>query len=162
MQCMILAFEGLFPGKDDAIIKRHLFRLSEWHALAKLRVHSDESLNQLDLALKKLAAEIRRFQKSTCDAFKTHELPSEVAARHRRQEGLIRTGGPMTSTSSTTRPKSFNILTYKFHALGDYSRSIRMFGTTDSYTTQTVSGCRCAIVEKRYMMVIPRVNLLTI
>ena len=56
---MILAFEGLFPGKDDAIIKRHLFRLSEWHALAKLRVHSDESLNQLDLALKKLAAEIR-------------------------------------------------------------------------------------------------------
>ena len=59
MQCMILAFEGLFPGKDDAIIKRHLFRLSELHALAKLRVHSDESLNQLDLALKKLAAEIR-------------------------------------------------------------------------------------------------------
>ena len=80
MQCAIPAFEGLFPSKDDAIIKRLLFHLSEWHALAKLQVHSDESLNQLDLALKKLAAEIRRFQKSTCNAFKTHELPSEVAA----------------------------------------------------------------------------------
>ncbi|KIM61801.1 hypothetical protein SCLCIDRAFT_25468 [Scleroderma citrinum Foug A] len=87
--------------------------------------------------LQKLAAEIWQFQKSTCDAFKTHKLPSEVAAQHRWQEGLIRTGGPTSSTSSTACPKSFNILTYKFHALGDYSRSIQMFGTTDSYTTQT-------------------------
>ena len=80
LQCSIPAFEGLFPGKDDAIIKRLLFRLSEWHALAKLQMHLDESLNQLDVALKKLAAEIRQFQQSTCNAFKTHELPSEVAA----------------------------------------------------------------------------------
>ena len=162
LQCSIPAFEGLFPGKDDAIIKRLLFRLSEWHALAKLRMHSDESLDQLDIALKKLAAEIRQFQQSTCNAFKTHELPSEVAARHRRQEGQIRSSGPATSTSSTARPKSFSILTYKFHALGDYSRSIWMFSTTDSYTTQIVSRCQCAITEKRYMVMISRVNLLII
>ena len=162
VQCSIPAFDGLFPEKDDAIIEKLLFCLSEWHALAKLRMHSDESLNKLDLALKKLAAEIHRFQKRTCDAFKTQELPSEVAARHRRQESQIKSGGPTSSTSSTARPKSFNILTYKFHALGDYSSSIRMFGTTDSYTTQTVSGCQCAITEGRYMMVIPRVNLLTV
>ena len=45
--------------KHDALIKTLLFRLSEWHALAKLRMHSDDSLARLDQALKKLAAEIR-------------------------------------------------------------------------------------------------------
>ncbi|KIO10577.1 hypothetical protein M404DRAFT_129317, partial [Pisolithus tinctorius Marx 270] len=127
LQCSILAFESLFPTKDDAIVKTLLFRLAEWHALAKLRMHSDDSLAWLNQALKKLATEIRKFQQNTCKAFKTCELPGEAAARHR-------------SSSSTACPKSFNVLTYKFHALGDYMRTIQMFGTTDSYTTQTVSG----------------------
>ena len=162
MQCSILAFDGLFPRKDNAIIKKLLFHLSEWHALAKLWMHSDESLDWLNLVLKKLAAEIQWFQWGTCNTFKTHELPSEVTARHRQQEHQIRSGGPTTSMSSTAHPKSFNILTYKFHALGDYSRSTQMFSTTDSYTTQIVSGCQSAVAQKRYMMVIPRVNLLTI
>jgi hypothetical protein len=34
--------------------------------------------------------------------------------------------------------KQFNLNTYKFHALGDYVSMIRMFGTTDSFTTQVV------------------------
>jgi hypothetical protein len=38
------------------------------------------------------------------------------------------------------RRKKFNMATYKFHALGDYVQTIRMFGTTDSYSTQTVSS----------------------
>ena len=139
VQCLIPAFEGLFPAKHDALVKTLLFRLSEWHALAKLRMHSDDSLARLDQALKKLAAEIRRFQRKTCDEFKTYELPSEVAARYRRQQAQAGPSGPAKPTS-TARLISFNVHTYKFHALGDYSRSIRMFGTTDSYTTQTVSG----------------------
>ncbi|KIK10901.1 hypothetical protein PISMIDRAFT_19979, partial [Pisolithus microcarpus 441] len=128
---------GLLPAEHNAIVKTLLFRLSEWHALAKLRIHSDDSLARLDEALKRLAAEIRRFQRTTCDAFKTHELPSEVAARHRRQQAQSKSEFPKKPASSAARPKSFNILTYKFHALGDYTRSIRMFGSTDSYTTQT-------------------------
>jgi hypothetical protein len=36
--------------------------------------------------------------------------------------------------------KTLNIFTYKFHALGDYVRSIRVFGTTDSYSTQLVNS----------------------
>ena len=82
-QCSIPAFEGLFPAKDDAIIKTLLFHLSEWHALAKLWMHSDDSLAQLNQALKRLAAKIQRFKRTTCDAFKTHELPSEAAAQYR-------------------------------------------------------------------------------
>ena len=125
--------------KHDALNKMLLFRLSEWHALAKLRMHSDDSLARLDQALKKLAAEIRRFQRKTCDEFKTYELPNEAAARYRQQQTQTGPSGLAKSTS-TARLISFNVHTYKFHALGDYSRSIRMFGTTDSYTTQTVSG----------------------
>jgi hypothetical protein len=39
---------------------------------------------------------------------------------------------------SHRRPKCFNLQTYKFHALGDYTNHIRRFGTTDSYTTEIV------------------------
>jgi hypothetical protein len=41
-------------------------------------------------------------------------------------------------SSSGRQPKQFNLNTYKYHALGDYSNTIRRFGTTDSYSTQTV------------------------
>ncbi|KAF8474549.1 hypothetical protein JB92DRAFT_2770763, partial [Gautieria morchelliformis] len=34
------------------------------------------------------------------------------------------------------KPKTLNLLTYKFHALGDYILTIRWFRTTDSYSTQ--------------------------
>jgi len=138
-QCSIPAFEGLFPSNHDTIIRVLLFRLCEWHALAKLRLHSDDSLALLDEALKKLSAQIQRFQKRTCEIFKTYELPSEAAARQRRQQAQAESGRQVKSTSSTVHLKRFNTLTYKFHALGDYTRTIRMFGTTDSYTTQIVS-----------------------
>lgn len=36
------------------------------------------------------------------------------------------------------RDKTWNINTPKFHALGDYPAYIRLFGTTDSYSTQLV------------------------
>lgn len=34
--------------------------------------------------------------------------------------------------------KSFNLNTYKIHALGDYTATIRKYGTTDSYSTELV------------------------
>jgi hypothetical protein len=34
---------------------------------------------------------------------------------------------------------SMSLLTYKFHALGDYAQTIRECGTTDSYNSQTVN-----------------------
>lgn len=37
------------------------------------------------------------------------------------------------------RRRTFNMNTVKAHFLGDYGRTIRLFGTTDSYSTQTVS-----------------------
>ena len=139
-------FEGLFPPGHDAEIQILLFRLAQWHALAKLRLHTDHSLNLLNEASRLLGDQLRKFRDFTCAAFKTMELPSETAARRRRKEHSLGTtmstpsGSLTTSTPSAAQPKAFNLTTYKFHALGDYVHSIRLFGTTDSYTTQLVSS----------------------
>jgi hypothetical protein len=154
-----------------------LYRLAEWHALAKLRMHTDSTLTRMDSVTTQLGHELRTFSDSTCATFQTVELPKEAAARIRRRaraqtkkgaESSASVAPPPTSTSdgimalsptlepsgmpepttavtNTALPakerkkKKFNISTYKFHALGDYVRTIRMFGTTDSYSTQTVS-----------------------
>ena len=36
--------------------------------------------------------------------------------------------------------KHFNLNTYKIHSLGDYTATIRKYGTTDSYSTELVSS----------------------
>jgi hypothetical protein len=144
-QCAIPAFEGLFPKEHDNGIRLLLFRLAEWHALAKLRLHTDDSLDKLDEALNALGKQLRRFQQFTCSAFQTMELPREVAARQRRQDADFHSTN-QEAKASGARLKTFNLLTYKLHALGDYTASIRFFGTTDSYTTQIVRVSCSAIL----------------
>lgn len=46
---------------------------------------------------------------------------------------------PTTNKRSTRRRKILNINTYKYHSLGDYAATIRRIGTTDSYSTESVS-----------------------
>ncbi|KAF8835227.1 hypothetical protein BDN67DRAFT_1015721 [Paxillus ammoniavirescens] len=135
LQCAIPAFEGLFPPGHDNIIRVLLFWLAEWHALAKLRLHSDDSLDLLDEATKSLGKQLRKFQEYTCSKFKTTELPAEAAAWRRRSEGRMQSETQAASNAGV-RLKYFNLLTYKLHALRDYVNMIRTFGTTDSYTTQ--------------------------
>ena len=100
-----------------------LFRLAQWHALAKLRLHTEHSLNHLDEASRLLGHQLRKFRDFTCSAFKTMELSSEASARSRRRENkLTLAGSTSASAAATTAPreKSFNLATYKLHALGDY------------------------------------------
>jgi hypothetical protein len=54
--------------------------------------------------------------------------------------------GSLTSRKATQpkipagrRKKTFNLNTYKAHALRDYVETIRRYGTTDSYSTEPVS-----------------------
>jgi len=122
-------------------VRTLLFRLAQWHALAKLRLHTEHSLNHLDKASRLLGHQLRKFRDFTCSAFKTMELSSEASARSRQRENkLTLAGSTSASAAATTAPreKSFNLTTYKLHALGDYVRTIHLFGTTDSYTTQLV------------------------
>jgi hypothetical protein len=66
-------------------------------------------------------------------------------ARRRRDEQLsVREppqGRPATRTSASDgrRRKKFHLQLYKYHSLGDYSNTIRRFGTVDSYSTEPVS-----------------------
>lgn len=61
-----------------------LFALAHWHALAKLRQHTDLSLVILESATVQLGALLRNFQATTCAAYDTRELKRETAARMRQ------------------------------------------------------------------------------
>lgn len=109
------------------MLLRLLYKAAEWHALAKLRMHSDSTLDLLEATTREFGRLMRQFRDETSDKFDTMELPREARA----QRGEAR--------SSKKKKKSLNLNTYKFHALGDYVATIRLFGTTDSYSTQVVS-----------------------
>lgn len=168
-----------------------LYRTAEWHALAKLRMHSDSTLLLLEELTTEFGQLIRQFRDLTCNQFKTVELSRETAARQRRgakqqpaaSSKLTPASNPnvgipssMTSSMSSDnvtasaplhsgtgiplvtpstnhsqgqpsgpsprgKEKGLNLFTVKLHFLGDYVRHIRLFGTTDSYSTQLVCEC---------------------
>lgn len=125
-----------------------LYRLAEWHALAKLRMHTEHTLQALETLTTTLGREMRRFRDETLKAFNCQELPKETTTRQRRRKRAKAKNAENQTTSSkgkshkepplAPKKKCLNIFTYKFHALGDYVRTIRLFGTTDSYSTQIV------------------------
>jgi hypothetical protein len=63
-----------------------LYRLAEWHALAKLRMHTDTTLGFLDSVTTILGQELRRFRRTVCSAYATRDLPKEHAARQRKKQ----------------------------------------------------------------------------
>lgn len=141
--------------------------MAHWHALAKLRLHTDETLDSFDQVTCTLGEKLRKFVAKTCAAYQTEELPKEKSARMRRQKArttgtghqhqgehisasLGNTSGeqPLPEGEAITmaahkpqikKDKVFNLNTYKTHALGDYATTIRQNGTTDSYSTEPVS-----------------------
>ena len=166
-----------------------LYWTAEWHALAKLRMHSDSTLLLLEELMTEFGQLIWQFHDLTCAQFKTVELPQETAARkwrHAKQHSATLSAVPNSSSTSacasnpnidlascnitasapqpaatTSLPlpavttsnlsqgqppvpspqgkkKGLNLFTVKLHFLGDYIWHIRLFGTTDSYSTQLV------------------------
>jgi hypothetical protein len=122
-----------------------LFTLAAWHGYAKLRIpsHTETTLGFLESSTTALGQILRQFVNATCTAFRTQELPRETAARGRRKAAMAaKTAKPPPSTSTTkkssAKSKSFNLHTYKLHALADYAKTIRLFGTTDNYNSQVV------------------------
>lgn len=135
-------------------------------------MHTDQTLDIFDETTVQIGAQFRAFNNKTCPAFDTRELPRETRSRQCRQakkaaanQRSITAAGATVSTTedaatsqtplshpstsaiaSTTRrgprQKKFNLHTYKHHSLGDYPKTIRQYGTTDSYSTEPVShGC---------------------
>jgi hypothetical protein len=83
LQCSIPAFEGLLDGQHDRRLMKLLYRMSEWHALAKLRMHTEDSLVLMEEITKELGQLLRQFRQLTCSQFCTVELPREADARLR-------------------------------------------------------------------------------
>ena len=166
-QVAIPVFEGLLPEPHNTHVLELLFNLAHWHGLSKLCMHTDNTLGIFSQVTTSLGDSVRGFEEKTCALFKTRELEREWVARQRRQENAttaepMPAAAPSNSTrkpkpkveaatksgtgpkpaapgNSARKPKLLNMKTYKYHALGDYVATIRQFGTTDSYSTQSVS-----------------------
>ena len=138
-------FDGLPPEPHNTCVLKLLFELAHWHGLAKLRMHTDPTLDILSHVTTSVGNSLRTFEEKTCAAFETRELEREWAARQQRQEKSAARGASESkrptapSSSKPQRQKGLNLMTYKYHALGNYADTIRRFGTTDSYSTQPVS-----------------------
>ncbi len=115
-----------------------LYRTAEWHAFAKLRLHTDSTLRHLEKLTTELGMLMREFRDTTQSSFTTFELPKEKGARQRNQTSNPRKANTAASGGSL-KVKELNLFTYKWHALGDYVRTIRLFGGTDGFSTQVVS-----------------------
>src|SRR6267378_3120927 len=119
-------FDGLFCEEDNRSVIDLLFLLATWHAYAKLGLHTDSTLHMFEQVGTALCQALRHFATVTCLRYKTRELPQETNAR-------------VTQQRSQGKVKRFNLNTYKIHCIPDYPNAIRRYGTTDSYSTQTVS-----------------------
>lgn len=165
-QCIIPVFEGLFPQEHkhhEKAILDTLFLLATWHAYAKLRLHTEDTLRSFEDLTKPLGEKLRLFAGKITEDFVVKELPKETAAKARRTAANLKqkttkgkgpaktapvkksTKGKQIAKKSTKGKKpekktiTMSLLTYKFHALGDYAQTIREHGTTDSYNSQTVN-----------------------
>ncbi|KIJ60703.1 hypothetical protein HYDPIDRAFT_98197, partial [Hydnomerulius pinastri MD-312] len=144
LQCAIPVFEDLVPDPHNTRILQLLYLLAEWHGFAKLHMHTDDTLKILDSLTIHLGSALRTFKAETCPEFATKELKREMESRKRREarDGALK-GCPANSNAgqatAARRPKTLNLKTYKLHALGDYALQIRRFGTTDSFSTQTLA-----------------------
>jgi hypothetical protein len=135
------------------------------HAYAKLRLHTDDTLESFEQLTAPLGEKLRLFAGKITQDFVVHELPKETAAKARRTAATLKqkiTKGkepakkaPVKKSTKGKQPAkkgkgpekktiSMSLLTYKLHALGDYAQTIRQYGTTDSYSSQTVSILLCS------------------
>jgi len=136
-----------------------LYRIAEWHAFAKLRLHTESTLQFLERRTTELGQLTRKFRDATQSAFATFELPKETEARKRRQNSGK---GKEKAAAGGKKSKILNLFTYKWHALGDYVSAIRLFGSTDGFSTQVVSNFFPMYWISSYSHILfRRVNLLT-
>ena len=114
-----------------------LYKTAEWHAFAKLRLHTETTLGLFEVVTKEFGRLMRQFRDKTSNAFNTIELPHRVDACKGDSHG----------------PKTLNLNTYKFHVLADYVVTIRLFGTTDSYSTLLVSLSHIVSINTKHLLV---------
>lgn len=121
------------------VIDEMLWYFSVWHALGKLRLHSDITAQIFEAVTRKLGQCVRRFQRESA-YLDTRELPKEEAARGRREAALAAAKGTSKPgrVSTEKKRKTLNLSTVKWHSLAHYVYDILRLGPTDIYSTQAV------------------------
>ena len=145
-QCAIPVFDGLLPMKYDTILQKLLFEMATWHGLAKLRLHTDTTIRNLETSSTRLCDLLRKFKMEVCSAFNTQDLPSEEAARGRRQAAMAQKTAEAQKVArqsqvplgSKAKSRTFNMETYKLHSLPDVPAAIRAFGVSENTSTKNV------------------------
>jgi len=158
LQCALPVFEGLLhTQQDNTLLRTLLFDLTMWHAYAKLRLHTDTTLNDFKTLTSTLGRSVHIFIKEVCTQYNTTNLLYEMATHGRRAAAMATHGkraAPVMAKKSdsarasykkkkktrTSKRKQLNLSTYKYHALGDYPNQIAQFGGTDNASTQMVRG----------------------
>ncbi|KIJ15688.1 hypothetical protein PAXINDRAFT_76372 [Paxillus involutus ATCC 200175] len=80
VQCSIPVFAGLLPDPHNVQVLCLLFVLCHWHGLAKLYVHTDETLQIFEMVTKDLGNCICSFVSDACPSFPSKELACEAEA----------------------------------------------------------------------------------
>ena len=80
-QCAIPAFEDLLGDSHNKHLLKLLYWTVEWHGFAKLRLHTQATLDHLELLTKEYSHLMRNFCNLTCSQFETKELQWEVNAQ---------------------------------------------------------------------------------
>ena len=104
-------------------------------------------MRDLENSTTRLGELLRSFQSDVCPAYQTFDLPAEEAARVRRKAAATKKteetidqpkGKQKAMESGSKKLRTFNLNTYKIHALGSYAEAIRLYGSPDNYNSQTV------------------------
>ncbi|KAJ7140771.1 hypothetical protein C8R44DRAFT_726491 [Mycena epipterygia] len=82
LQTIIPVIEGLLHKPYNSMVLTMLFRLAEWHALAKLRMHTVDTAARFDKSTVVIGRELQAFPDVTRDKFETKELPGVEVPHH--------------------------------------------------------------------------------
>ncbi|KLO04861.1 hypothetical protein SCHPADRAFT_840114 [Schizopora paradoxa] len=153
--CIIPCFEGLLDEPDNSIILNMLYTMCQFHSIAKLQMHTEETVGRLRKVITTLGNDLRTFQLEVCVKYETFETSSEVQARGRadmrraalRARNAAREGDTINphdklpqiaanASSGGRLPKRLNLNTYKLHSIVDYPDTIVRVGPLDIGSTQ--------------------------
>jgi hypothetical protein len=120
--------------------------MATWHGLGKLRLQTDTTLTDNGTSSTRLCNALRKFKTEVCSAYTTQDLPSEEAARGRRQVAKAQKNAEADKTTRQAQAppekkakfRKFNMETYKLHGLPDVPAAIRAFGVTENTSTKNV------------------------
>ena len=87
------------------MLLRLLYKAAEWHALAKLRLHTDSTLSLLEGVTKEFGQLMQQFCDRTFNEFDTVELPHGADARNSRSSSSKKKAVVLTRVVTT--PRSF-------------------------------------------------------